>query len=128
LKKTIAILFLAIYLLCSTQLKELLKLPILVEHFIEHKQLDTKISFIEFLCMHYAHGNVKDADYEKDMKLPFKSAENSSQSSTSFYLPSPNFKPEIIVHFTEGKQQFSLYNFTYSSAFLSAIWQPPRVC
>lgn len=120
--------FLAIYLLSSTQLKELLKLPILVEHFIDHKKLDSQFSFIDFLCMHYAQGTAKDADYEKDMRLPFKSAENPLGSYVSFYLPVPVFKQDVIVHFTERKQPFALYNFTYSSAFLSSIWQPPRAC
>ena len=119
--------FLSIYLLSSTQLKELLKLPLLVEHFIEHKQQDTKISFIEFLCMHYAHGDVKDADYDKDMKLPFKSAEN-SHSSVSFYLPAANVKQDFVIQFKETKQKFPLYNSNYSSAYLSSIWQPPRLC
>lgn len=118
--------FLSIYLLSSTQLKELLKLPILVEHFIEHKEKDTSICFLEFLCMHYAHGDVKDADYDKDMKLPFKSAEN-SHSSVSFYLPA-TFKQDFAIHFKEGKQKFPLYNSNYSSAYLSSIWQPPRIC
>jgi hypothetical protein len=121
-------LFLAIYLLSSTQLKELLKLPLLVEHFMEHKELNAQMSFIDFLCVHYAEGNVKDADYEKDMRLPFKSAENSLSSYLSFYLPALNFKQDLIVHFTEQKQSFPCYNFTYSSAFLSSIWQPPRSC
>lgn len=120
--------FIAIYLLSSTQLKELLKLPILVEHFNEHRALNAQMSFIDFLCMHYAEGNVKDADYEKDMRLPFKSAENSSVGYISFYLPAPVFKQDVLVHFTERKQSFAGYNFTYSSAFLSSIWQPPRAC
>lgn len=128
MKKTAAILFLAIYLFSSTQLKELLKLPLLVEHFVEHTKKDSTITFLDFLCMHYAHGNVQDADFEKDMRLPFKSAENSLGSSVSFYLPAPVFKQDIVVHFTERKQPFPLYNFTYSSAFLSSIWQPPRAC
>jgi hypothetical protein len=127
LKKGIAILFLSVYLLSSTQLKEFLKLPVLIEHFIEHKQKDTSICFLEFLCMHYAHGNVKDADYEKDMKLPFKSLEN-SLSSVSFYLPASNFKQDFLIHLKEGKQQFPLYNSNYPSTFLSSIWQPPRIC
>jgi len=128
LKKGISILFLSIYLLSSTQLKELLKLPILVEHFIEHKKLASQFSFIDFLCMHYAEGTKIDADYEKDMRLPFKSAENSLGSYISFYLPVPVIKQDVVVHFIERKQTFAHYNFTYSSAFLSSIWQPPRVC
>lgn len=102
-------------------------MPVLVQHFIEHKEKDDHISFIAFLHMHYAHNDLKDADYEKDMKLPFKSAEN-THSTVSFHLPASNLKQDITLHFKEKKQQFPLYNFTYTSAFLSAIWQPPRTC
>lgn len=127
MKKAISILFLSIYLLSSTQLKELLKLPILAAHFIEHKQKDASMCFFEFLYMHYASGDVKDADYDKDMKLPFKSAENSN-AFVSFYLPVTALKQDFVMHFKEGKQQFPLYHSNYSSACLSAIWQPPRAC
>ena len=114
-------------MLSTTQLSELLKLPILIEHFIEHKQENKDLSFFRFLDIHYAHGNPKDADYDTDMKLPFKTLSNSNITSVCFCSQIPYFKHNTIVHFKTGKQQFFDYSFTYSSTFLSSIWQPPRV-
>lgn len=110
----------------TTQLSELLKLPILIEHYMEHKQKNKDLSFVGFLEMHYAHSSPHDDDYEKDMKLPFKTVTISNIVSISFCLPIPQFKQNQIVYFKTDKQQFSDYSFTYSSAFLSSIWQPPR--
>lgn len=128
LKKVISIFFLAIYLLSTTQLSELLKLPMLVQHYMEHRHENKDLSFIGFLEIHYAHGSPRDADYDKDMKLPFKSMNNCGISSISFCTPLPNFKHNPIVYCTNNKQQFSDYSFTYASAFLSSIWQPPKSC
>ncbi len=126
LKKIISIFFLAVYLLSTTQLSELLKLPVLVQHYMEHKQENKDLSFLGFLEIHYAHGSPKDADYDKDMKLPFKTITNSNIAAISFCTPIPNYKQAPVIYFKNSKQQFSDYSFTCSSAFLSSIWQPPR--
>ncbi len=127
-RKIISIFFLVIYLLSTTQLSELLKLPILVQHFIEHKEENKNLSFLGFLEIHYAHGSPHDADYDKDMKLPFKSITHSNISSISFCTPLPNFKHNPIIYYKSNKKIFSTYSFTYSSAFLSSIWQQPKYC
>lgn len=115
-------------MLSTTQLSEVLKLPMLLQHYIDHKEENKSLSFIDFLEIHYAHGSPKDADYEKDMKLPFKSITTNITASISFFTPFPNFKHNPVVYFKNNKQQFSEYSFTYSSAFLSSIWQPPKSC
>ncbi|MEO6903545.1 MAG: hypothetical protein ABI315_10390 [Bacteroidia bacterium] len=127
MKKTIAIFFLAFYLLSTTQLAELLKMPFLVQHYIEHKQEKRDLSFIAFLKIHYAHGNTKDADYDKDMKLPFKTISNTVYAY-SFFTPLLELKLNKLIYFKDDKQLFSDYTFTSSSSFLSSIWQPPKSC
>jgi len=128
LKKVISIFFLAVYLLSTTQLSELLKLPMLVQHYIEHKEENKDLSFLGFIEIHYSHGSPKDADYDKDMKLPFKSISYSNISLVSFCTPIPNFKHNLVIFVKNNKLHFSDYSFTYTSAFLSAIWQPPKTC
>jgi hypothetical protein len=49
-----------------------MKLPLFVKHFIEHKDKDAQLSLSKFIEMHYANTDVKDVDYDEDMKLPFK--------------------------------------------------------
>ena len=56
LEKTIAILFIFIFLCANTEIEQLLKLPNLVEHFTEHHDHDVDkqgISFLEFITIHY---------------------------------------------------------------------------
>ncbi len=128
MKKAIAIQFLLIYLFSATEVKQLLKLPTVFEHFSEHQLENKQISFVHFLAIHYLHGNPKDQDYKKDMQLPFKSNND----------PYANFANEIAIsssYFTllppllvlEKKQILLQNNDTFSS-FLSKIWQPPKFC
>lgn len=56
----------------STGLFQLVKLPVLYEHFREHQQINPAVNFISFLSMHYLGDDNNDDDDEKDMQLPFK--------------------------------------------------------
>ncbi len=100
----------------------------LVQHFIEHKKENKDITFLGFIDMHYAHGSPKDADYDEDMKLPFKSIVNSSLATLTFCSPIPFFKLNPKIYFKETKKQVSTYSFTYSAIFFTSIWQPPKFC
>lgn len=53
-------------------LAQLLKVPVLMEHFREHQQLDARISFVDFLIHHYSFEEHTDDDESRDMQLPFK--------------------------------------------------------
>jgi len=48
----------------------MLKIPVFIEHFLEHKERNKDITFIGFLKMHYNHP-VKDADYQTDQKTHY---------------------------------------------------------
>jgi hypothetical protein len=69
-KKLISILLLFLYLVSTTELYQLLKIPNLIEHYWEHKELNPEMTLTAFLKTHYDHP-VKDGDYGKDQKLPF---------------------------------------------------------
>lgn len=129
MKKLIAILLLSVYMASATELHQLLKVPALVAHFIEHRQQDEKLSFWNFLCKHYAHGNVKDADYEKDMRLPFKSHEGCPNPTTFVsLLPANNIiqlRPER-PDYGESQLFPTRDEHFVNAAYLSAVWQPPR--
>lgn len=127
MKKLFAISFLFVYLLSTTELSQLLKMPLLVEHFIEHKEENKHLTLQQFLYTHYAMGDVKDADYEKDMKLPFKTRDNCLASIINVYLPSQKVVITKPVQFTQN-QHFKTQETFLQSTFLSNIWQPPRVC
>lgn len=72
-------------------------------------------------------GDVKDADHEKDMKLPFKSHDNCVTTISNVYLPSIRVSIEKPIRFLEKKNIETSDQFVLTS-FLSNIWQPPRAC
>lgn len=105
---------------------ELLKLPLLVEHYIEHQQENSNLTIWGFLCIHYQGKDVFDSDYDKDMKLPFKS--HTSICSVVFCPLTQEYKAIQKIKCKFKKQNLYAYSFLYSSTFLSSIWQPPRNC
>ncbi len=63
-----------IYLVSFTEFKELLRLPLLVEHYGEHRAKAGELSFFEFLVMHYETDVAYD---DRDNRLPFKDCSHS---------------------------------------------------
>ncbi len=115
--------------MATTQLGQLLKLPAFIEHYNEHKAANTQLTLVDFLIIHYASGNVKDADYEKDMKLPFKTANENVFSITSTVATPPLFSIETEhINFFEKKKQYFRNEYFISNSFFSNIWQPPKTC
>lgn len=127
MKKRIAISFLLIYLITTTELSQFLKTPMLVQHFIEHKEINNRITITQFLYAHYAIGEKHGLNHEKGNQLPFKSHENCVASISNIYLPAQKItliKPVSVVENTHCKTQLQFL----PSIFLSNIWQPPRIC
>jgi hypothetical protein len=112
-------------LLVQTPISQLMKLSILVEHYFEHKHMDTEISVIDFLAMHYAKGDVKDADHDRDMQLPFKHFSSTSLIFTFFQSPVFSIAEKIFIAGTM-KQTLLYKSPHHSSESLSNIWQPPK--
>ncbi|MEO5908519.1 MAG: hypothetical protein ABIP98_04885 [Ginsengibacter sp.] len=102
-------------------------MPLLVEHFVEHREENSHLTLWQFLHMHYAMGDVHDADYAKDMKLPFKSHDNCVASIINVFLPSQKVVITKPVQFIEN-QHFKIQEPSLQSTFLSNIWQPPKIC
>jgi hypothetical protein len=126
MKKTIAIFFFTVYLFSSTEAHQLMKLPIVFEHFQEHKKEDKSITMLQFLDIHYLHGSPKDKDYDRDMQLPFKSTGDCSSSL------SPAYTPFFVDHVAPSpveiaSQKLQVHNNQFSiSSYLASIWQPPK--
>jgi len=126
MRKLLAIAFLSLYMFSSTECFELFKLPVLIDHFYNHKEEDKSINLWTFLCMHYAHGDVNDSDRDEDMKLPFKSIDNSSFSAITL-IPNNNFDLVTIKLKKEDKVKNNFYRNCFISSSHSSIWQPPKI-
>ena len=125
MKRLLGIFLLSAYLFTTTQLNQLLKLPVLIGHFFEHQEKDQRISFLDYIMHHYG-GHEKDADYETDQKLPFMTA--SETLSLTFFVPTPSVFPLQKIVFKEVSQVNSCYHLQLKATYLSSIWQPPKFC
>lgn len=115
------------YLASFCEMRQVVKLPNLIEHYISHKIENHDISVFAFLKMHYLDQQTMDKDYDQDMKLPFKTHD---LSSISIVLNIPPEKTTFIF------QRQSIYvdvssNFSYSEKFYPSvfqkIWEPPKI-
>ncbi|MCW3161628.1 hypothetical protein [Chryseobacterium oryctis] len=122
----ISILLLFFYLVSTTELYQFLKIPILVEHFMEHKDLNPGMTVGAFLKLHY-DDPVQDSDYQTDQKLPFVS--HSCPLLVAFTV-----EPSLYLHFTEKifkeilSKETIYKSFYYNKEILNSIWQPPKFC
>jgi len=125
-KHITASLLLAFYMLSATAIYEVVKLPMLVEHYFDHSQEDQQIGFFQYLTLHYGIEDGTDKDAAEDRQLPFQSSE--FFSTISFVSVNPPVINQS-VRFTESitDHDFLLSNEVFlPSAYLARIWQPPR--
>ena len=111
-----------IYVFVSTPLLELVKLPRLYTHYIEHKKENQQLSFTGFLYLHY--GDEAHAESHHN-SLPFKSC-------NYIYVLILEMPANVIIvkcHEIQKKIYTPLryiYETRYIFQYLHAIWQPPR--
>jgi hypothetical protein len=130
LKKVIVIFLLSTIALSTTEFCQLLKLHVLVAHYQEHKAENSDLTFFSFLKMHYFNNNPKDADYDKDMKLPFKTTCIEHHVSVYVWEEISIFvniccEKTKLIRFFEQNRLFSEQN-SLPSSYLTSIWQPPQ--
>src|SRR5690242_19308164 len=120
MRRSVAIGLLVLHLGLFTEMREMLLLPILVEHYLEHRELVPEMSFLQFLAMHYKTDVPHDAT---DMKLPFKDS-NHSCACPAFMTPDQRLPVEVVV--TDRPAHSSNYISFIASSGLDEIFQPPR--
>lgn len=122
MKRLITILLLAIFSVSFTEAGQLLKLPLLFEHYLDHRA-SNELSLSEFLYDHYVKSHPDDGDEEKDSRLPFKTA--TSISALQACAPESFWNWAPSVQYFEGS--FSLYQTrTLIMGSLSGVFHPPR--
>ncbi|PTT43609.1 hypothetical protein DBR28_00425 [Chryseobacterium sp. HMWF028] len=126
MKKLISILLLSLYLVSTTEVYQLLKIPTLIEHYWEHKKLNPEMSLTAFLKTHYDHP-VKDGDYGKDQKLPF--VIHSAPLNLIFTI-NRGFYFETVTYHISPLQSHKIpsknEDFCYKG-FTGSIWEPPKL-
>lgn len=125
LKRFLSISLLVLYLFTATECNQLLKFPVLLEHYSEHKEQNDRISFIDFLQMHYAGYDFNDNDQDRDMQLPFKS-HNDWATVNAETFPPPAAMVALRPCASASCKIITHHRLNFRSSYLSAIWQPPK--
>ena len=119
MKSALSISLLILLVSIQTPLGQLLKLPLLVEHFIRHQNKEGT-SFFGFLQSHYS-GNHKDADLPEDEQLPFKTI--CLYSIDYAVIPASN--PAGISHVLNAIKKIIFPDFFIPQKNASSIFHPP---
>lgn len=111
-----------ILLLNNSEFDQLVKLPALFSHYIEHKQTDKQLSFVSFIVEHYRSN--ADHNDSKHSDLPFKSHEcHNANQLLVIDVNSAGLQTAITV----GEDtQFEIIPDFYNSERVASIWQPPQ--
>ncbi|TXI64558.1 MAG: hypothetical protein E6Q46_06900 [Flavobacterium sp.] len=124
MNKLIALFLISVFMCANTSIGQLLKIPNLIEHYIEHKnELTTaSISFIDFLESHYSKNAENNPEEHQD--LPFKTFEI---ASTVFVLVNnANIQIQPVKAVINTKQKF-FYHQSFKSHLINTIWLPPKI-
>jgi hypothetical protein len=127
MRSFIALSLLSLYLFTSVEFHEIMKLPQLVNHYKEHQEEQKGITLWDFLCEHYAHGDVFDDDRDKDMKLPYKSLDCNHAISFTVLPPIVSIETQKPINLTSIKTFSNYYSNQFCSDNFSSIWQPPKI-
>lgn len=110
-------------MLSFSEVNQLFKIPVLLEHFAEHRQANPSISFFDFLKMHYTGIFPVDDDYQRDNQLPFRTADCLG------FTVQADCPPEVVfaIHLHQPNAEFFLFNDAGLLSLRPAkIFQPPR--
>jgi hypothetical protein len=107
---------------------ELLKLPLLLQHYSHHKASNKSTGVISFLKAHYNNENERDNNSTEDKQLPFKSPH---QAFTQSFVALP--VSTLVASLTRpeyfNNPVFKIPDHLKLPAeYLAVICQPPRNC
>jgi len=126
MKKVVSISFLIVFLLANTELHEVLKVPLLLEHYILHKQEDKNQSFLTFIYKHYV--SVQDHFHLQNDhdSLPLKTKDciKYNPGIVSFLLI-PYARLQEVPY--QLKQRIFFKKVFLSNLNQGNIWQPPQI-
>ena len=123
MRMTLIIALMAVHLFGNTELGQLLRLPKLVSHYFQHKELNPTITFIDFLVMHYGGDDGSSADDDIDSQLPYHHADFHCLFDTFYPLPHYVFRMKPVEDIPGYGSRLVSAN---PSKHISLFLQPPR--
>jgi hypothetical protein len=123
MRQATALFFLLIYLSAATELHQLVRLPVFIAHFKEHKSLNGSLNLLDFIALHYFDSeHTNDQDHQE---LPFNSNDCVAVALSLVVLPDNSSEPPVnLVGSIEAPILYS--DLSFASRIHFSIWQPPR--
>lgn len=129
MKRMFSIVFVILYLISTSAYLDVLKLPLLVEHFLDHKKSNTTLSFSDFLELHYSGETINHTHSAK--KNPHEELPFHQQTTTNLVVAQPillDFFMKSHFQIADKKTITDKTNSFTDTLYLCSIWQPPRFC
>jgi hypothetical protein len=104
---------------------QLLKMPMLIEHYFDHRGENKDLTLFQYLNIHYSNPHPKDSNDAKDKRLPFKSTYDCASAISGNYILTETFALERPESEEPKKQAVYKNQFLLNNLF-TKIWQPPR--
>ena len=122
MRKFTAVILLLVFA-TTNEVGQILKLPLLISHFIDHYKEEGQTVFA-FMHEHYVHHHGENNDQDEDNRLPFKTS-HIQQSSVTYLLPALDCAKTPLISISEKK--ITLPDNSPSSEYLKDIFHPPRI-
>ena len=112
-------------LLPGLSVLELGKLPALFKHYNSHRSVNSELSLIDFLELHYSNRSHHDQDHNEHHKLPFND-HHSTAGAVCFYCVSERSFTLSVRYFPIGQTNQTVYRSIVEEDIAINVWQPPR--
>ncbi|MGV3527927.1 MAG: hypothetical protein ACO1OO_03455 [Flavisolibacter sp.] len=120
MRKAAAIFFLTVFTLSFTEAGQLVKLPLLVGHYMKHQQKGDSLA--AFLIEHYATPGHNDADKKEDNQLPFKT----SMAQAAPVMELATTHAAVVAPPVQLQTMNRFYHAPSLQQHLHSIFHPPR--
>lgn len=104
-------------------LDQLVRIPLLIEHYQEHHHENHDLSFVDFLTWHYRNAPAHD---RRDNALPFKSTIHGQQAGLQLSIPAPFFGVQFVEFFQSTAKNLDLTISKPLAGCAFGIFQPPK--
>ncbi len=126
--KKILITFLCLQIILPNQLvQDIVRLPVLVAHYLQHNHTDHHIHFTDFISDHYSDHEHHDKDHKNHNNLPFHNHHFNFQQSI-FTVVILDIFPSFQSNYGTANSKIKIISrqHFHSSTALSSIWRPPK--
>ena len=127
MKQLAARLLVFLCIISFTPMKEVIKSPLIVIHYLDHLDESPEMTWDEFYFLHYTIDIHFDDDYAQDRQLPFKTFEYSQLPVFVVSEYPLNQIKECSYDFDFKSTLNSIYHFAVKDAKLHGVFHPPRI-